>query len=62
LSAFLTYEEMVCLTGYLRRADQIRWLNRNGIAFLINAKGDPVVSADVLNARPSSRYELGEVR
>lgn len=62
MKAFLDQEEIVCLTGYLRRADQIRWLERNKIPFIINAKGDPVVSSDVLNARPLTRFELGTVR
>lgn len=62
LSAFLNQEEMICLTGYLRRADQIRWLERSKIPFIINAKGDPVVSSSVLNARPLTRFELGAVR
>jgi hypothetical protein len=59
---FLAPEELVTLTGYRRRADQIRWLTRKGVPHLVNAKGDPVVCRDALKGPSLPRYELGAVR
>jgi hypothetical protein len=41
---FLDREEVKFLTGYLRAADQIKWLRNNKVAFMVNAAGYPIVS------------------
>lgn len=53
--------EVELLTGYRMPSKQIAFLKRNGIPFLINAAGKPVVPADVLNKRSPTRPELGPV-
>lgn len=40
---FLSEDEVQDLTGYKRPADQRRWLDRNGIGYLVSARGRPVV-------------------
>lgn len=42
-SEFLTKDEMVELTGSKQYAGQIKWLDENGINYLLNGKGVPVV-------------------
>jgi len=59
---FLSPEELVTLTGYRRRAEQIRWLTQKGVPHLVNARGDPVVCRDALTGIGLPRYELGAVR
>ena len=57
---FLTPDEVVILTGYKRSADQVRWLERNGVPHWVNAQGRPVVRQDM--RRPAeSRPQLGRV-
>ena len=51
MSAFLSADDLVLLTGYKRPADQARWLDRNRIPFTINAKGHPVVPRDMTTKR-----------
>lgn len=59
--SLLTAPEVVMLTGYKMPAKQIAFLRANGIPFIVNAAGKPVVPADVLNKRPPTRPELGPV-
>lgn len=59
--SLLTAPEVVLLTGYRMPAKQIEFLRRNGIPFIVNAAGRPVVPADVLAKRPNSRPQLGRV-
>lgn len=44
---YLTPAELETLTGYKRPADQARWLERNGVPYITNARGRPVVRADM---------------
>jgi hypothetical protein len=41
---FLTKEELRQLTGLARKAGQIAQLRRMGVAFYINAIGEPIVA------------------
>ncbi len=59
---FLDLADLQELTGYKRRADQIRWLRCNGVPHYVNSLGRPVVTRDSLSARPVARFELGAVR
>jgi hypothetical protein len=43
LTLFLSHNEIAQLTGYVRSADQIKWLRSHGFKFEVNAKGMPVV-------------------
>lgn len=43
---FLTREELHYLTGRKTKSKMIETLNRNGIPFVINANGYPVVRRD----------------
>ena len=61
-STFLDSEELRELTGYKRPADQIRWLQTNGVPHFVNALRRPVASKDLLAAKPTARFALGEVR
>jgi hypothetical protein len=56
----LTPDQMVQLTGYRKPSKQIEWLKRNGVPYLVNAAGYPVV-IEVLNKRAVSEVELGPV-
>lgn len=47
MSAFLDADDLVTLTGYKRPADQIRWLERNGVPYTVNRLGRPVVRRDL---------------
>lgn len=47
MSAFLDDADMFKLTGYKRAADQIAWLERNGIPFIVNRFKRPVVRRDL---------------
>lgn len=59
---FLSRDEVRELTGYIRPADQIRWLRRQGLLFWINARGRPVVPRDAVAAQPARQtFELGVV-
>jgi cobyric acid synthase len=61
VSAFLSYTDLVVLTGYKRSADQIRWLREKGIPHTVNAKKRPVVRADLGQQAPQAP-QLGMVR
>ena len=48
MSIFLATEDLRILTGHARKAHQIAYLEKDGIAFILNACGQPVVRvADV---------------
>ena len=53
---FLLPEEVEELTGYKRKADQRAWLVRNGIPFLPNRFGHPVVARTALLERMGQRH------
>jgi hypothetical protein len=59
MSAFLDAAELVTLTGYKRSADQIRWLEAQGIRFRVNAQRRPVVLRTL--ETPVAEPELGPV-
>lgn len=56
---FLNASELETLTGYKRPADQVRWLERNGVPHYVNALGRPVVRQDM--RQPSNAPQLGHV-
>jgi hypothetical protein len=58
-AAFLDDDDLKRLTGYKRPADQARWLEDNGIPFILNRLGRPVVSRDLQTS--VSEPELGPV-
>lgn len=41
---FLTPDDLLTLTGYKRRSDQVKWLARNGYRFSVNGAGQPIVA------------------
>lgn len=57
----LTAPEVVLLTGYKMPCKQIAFLRSNGIPFIVNAAGRPVVPANVLAPAAPSRPQLGPV-
>jgi hypothetical protein len=59
--SLLTASEVIQLTGYKAPSKQIAFLRSNGIPYIVNAAGRPVVPSDVLNKRPVSRPTLGHV-
>ncbi|MCP1675663.1 hypothetical protein J2T57_002813 [Natronocella acetinitrilica] len=42
----LSDDEIQSLTGYIRAADQRRWLDRNGYRYALGARGKPKVARD----------------
>lgn len=50
---FITHETMCELTGYVRFADQRRWLTRHAWKFEESATGRPIVSAAYAEAKLS---------
>jgi hypothetical protein len=48
---FLTLEEIERLTGYKRRRQQCEILVGMHIPFRVNARGEPIVSAAVINGQ-----------
>jgi len=52
---FVDREDLEQLTGYVRRAEQVKWLRANGIAFRVNRRGDPMVLVSELERSMSSR-------
>lgn len=47
----LSREELREITGYVRVADQVRWLNRNHWIFVVNAAGRPIVLRSYVEQR-----------
>lgn len=56
---FLDDGDLERLTGYVRRTKQIAWLEENGIPFVVNSCGCPVVRRDMREALPEP--ELGPI-
>lgn len=59
-AAFLDDDDLRRLTGYKRPADQARWLEENGVPFVRNRLGRPVVRRDFTEV-DISEPELGPV-
>lgn len=57
---FLDDDELHRLTGYVRAAKQIEWLERHHIPYFVNAKGKIVVRRN-LKEKPLPDFELGPV-
>jgi len=57
MSAFLTREEIIDLTGYKVRPKQIEWLLRNGVRHWVAATGRPVVPRSAIDGTPQSDQE-----
>jgi len=55
---FLTPEELEALTERMRKADQIEWLQKHRIPFLVGANGHPRVSRAYIENILSGRPEL----
>lgn len=53
---FLTLDELEAMTERTRKQDQVEWLRKNRIPFLIGANGHPRVSRayieNILSGRP----------
>lgn len=56
---FLDDGDLLRLTGYKRAADQVRWLEDNGIPFVVNRLGRPVVRRNMSETLPEP--ELGPI-
>ena len=54
---FLSYDEVAFLTGRERAKAQIKQLERQKIAFKLNAAGRPIVLRDVLVSSKSKNKE-----
>jgi len=61
MSEFLTEEDLRRLTGYVRRAKQEEELRRQSIPYRKNARGELVVSRNLVE-KPLPEFELGPVR
>ena len=48
---FLTLEEIEDLTERKRKADQVAWLRKNRVPFLIGANGHPRVSREFISRK-----------
>ena len=51
---FVSRDDLEELTGYVRRAEQTRWLRANGISFMVNRRGQPMVLQSELERAMSS--------
>jgi hypothetical protein len=47
----LAEKELCDLTGYVRPSAQVKWLQRNGWRFTVNALGKPAVAVAEFNRR-----------
>ncbi len=52
---FLSRDEVGTLTGYKHRAKQIAQLRLMGIAFHVNAAGDPIVAKATIEGRTPTK-------
>lgn len=59
MNAFLDPDELRTLTGYKRAADQIRWLETNGVPHIVNRLNRPVVRRDL--EKQVAEPELGRI-
>ncbi len=57
---FLDDDDLRRLTGYVRRAKQIAYLERERIPYRVNARGELVVKRS-LTEKPLPEFELGHV-
>jgi hypothetical protein len=57
---FVSRDDLQELTGYVRRAEQTRWLRANGINFMINRRGYPMVLQSELERAMSSEDHAGD--
>jgi hypothetical protein len=48
---FLSASDVATLTGYQRHSAQVRWLQRHGWRFTVNALGKPVIAVAEFNRR-----------
>jgi hypothetical protein len=55
MSAFLTREEIIDLTGYKVRPKQIEWLLRNGVRHWVPATGWPIVPRSAIDGTGNSK-------
>lgn len=61
IAMLLTESEIEHLTGYTQTAAQSRWLNKEGMAHKINARGEIVITWEVVN-RALSGNRVSEPR
>ena len=53
---FLSDEDVISLTGYVKKSLMCRWLARNGFRFWVRADGMPVVPAFQLERNATARH------
>ena len=57
MDTFLTDAELRYLTGFIQPKKQAEQCRRLGIPFFTNARGRPVVSRDIINAKPPKKAQ-----
>lgn len=57
MSMFLTLEEIEALTERTRKKDQIEWLQKHGVPYLVGANGHPRVSRAYIESLLSGRTD-----
>jgi hypothetical protein len=58
---FLEEADLRILTGYVRTAKQIEWLEKQRIPYRLNSRGKPVVRRNLIE-KPVAPFVLGPVR
>lgn len=58
---FLDDGDLRTLTGYVRTAKQIQWLEKERIPYRLNSRGKLVVKRNLVE-KPLPEFELGPVR
>lgn len=59
MNLFLEQIDLVQLTGYSRKAKQCIQLRRMNIPFLINARGEPLVTVSYINGIKTEPVKTG---
>lgn len=70
MSAIVSPDDLISITGYTQRAKQQRWLNENGWVYTVNAMGALIVGrwyadqrlAGKLDSKPRGAFNLESVR
>lgn len=59
-SLFLSIEELEVVTGFVRHADQRKWLTARGWRFEVSGKGMPIVSRNYADQQLGAAISTGE--
>lgn len=59
MSAFLSKDELITLTGYKDIPYQLSWLDNNGWIYIVNSRGKPVVGREYCNTRMAGAQIIG---